>query len=341
MSEVGFMTMGRGGGGEDVPAIGVGMLGYAFMGKAHTNAYKKLPYMTWPPPFVPNLVAIAGRNEEAVAEAARRYGYAGYVTDWRAAALRRPHPAVRQLGTQRSALRADHRRRGGGQARDLREAARPRRGRVVRDLAARGGDRREAHVRLQLPLRAGRPARAPDPRVGRARRDQALPRGVPAGMGRGGDRRVALRQVGGGLRRARRPGRACRRPRPLPRRRDRVGLGDDGHVLAGSGGRRRRGVRRHVRERRRRDDRGEPLRDRAQELLHLGDQRRERVDRVRPRAPQRAPGALRRLAPGRARRRASATYSCRRPTTRSGSGGGRMATSSAGSTRSCTRSTTC
>jgi predicted dehydrogenase len=83
MSEVGFMTMGRGGGGEDVPAIGVGMLGYAFMGKAHTNAYKKLPYMTWPPPFVPNLVAIAGRNEGAVAEAARRYGYAGHVTDWR------------------------------------------------------------------------------------------------------------------------------------------------------------------------------------------------------------------------------------------------------------------
>jgi predicted dehydrogenase len=83
MSEVGFMTMGRGGGGDDVPQIGVGMLGYAFMGKAHTNAYKKLPYMTWPPPFVPTLVAIAGRNEEAVAEAARRYGYAGYVTDWR------------------------------------------------------------------------------------------------------------------------------------------------------------------------------------------------------------------------------------------------------------------
>jgi len=82
MSEVGFMTMGSGGGGEDVPAIGVGMLGYAFMGKAHTNAYKKLPYIAWPPPFVPNLVAIAGRTEEAVAEAARRYGYESYVTDW-------------------------------------------------------------------------------------------------------------------------------------------------------------------------------------------------------------------------------------------------------------------
>ena len=63
--------------------IGVGMLGYAFMGKAHSNAYKTLSYMTWPPPYLPQLVSIAGRNEEAVAEAARRYGFEGYVTDWR------------------------------------------------------------------------------------------------------------------------------------------------------------------------------------------------------------------------------------------------------------------
>jgi hypothetical protein len=26
--------------------IGVGMIGYAFMGKAHSNAYRKLAYMT-------------------------------------------------------------------------------------------------------------------------------------------------------------------------------------------------------------------------------------------------------------------------------------------------------
>jgi predicted dehydrogenase len=84
MSEVGFMTMGRAGDGGDVRPIGVGMLGYAFMGKAHSNAYKTLAYMTWPPPLLPQLVAIAGRNEDAVAEAARRYGFAGHVTDWRA-----------------------------------------------------------------------------------------------------------------------------------------------------------------------------------------------------------------------------------------------------------------
>ena len=66
----------------DVEEIGIGMLGYAFMGKAHSNAYKTLPYMAWPPPYVPKLVAIAGRNEEAVSEAAQRYGFEGYVTDW-------------------------------------------------------------------------------------------------------------------------------------------------------------------------------------------------------------------------------------------------------------------
>ena len=84
MGDVGFMTMGQAGGAEDVRTIGVGMLGYAFMGKAHSNAYKTLGYMTWPPPLVPQLVSIAGRSEDAVSEAARRYGFAEHVTDWRA-----------------------------------------------------------------------------------------------------------------------------------------------------------------------------------------------------------------------------------------------------------------
>jgi len=63
--------------------IGVGMLGYAFMGKAHSNAFHKIAYMTWPPPLVPRLVGIAGRNEQAVGEAAERYGYEYATTDWR------------------------------------------------------------------------------------------------------------------------------------------------------------------------------------------------------------------------------------------------------------------
>jgi predicted dehydrogenase len=82
-TQVGFVTMGRAGGDAEVRAIGVGMLGYAFMGKAHANAYRKLAYMTWPPPLMPRLVSIGGRTEDAVAEAARRYGFERYATDWR------------------------------------------------------------------------------------------------------------------------------------------------------------------------------------------------------------------------------------------------------------------
>ncbi len=67
----------------EVGEIGVGMLGYAFMGKAHSNALRTLAYMTWPPPLRPRLVAIAGRNAEAVANAAERYGFERSVTDWR------------------------------------------------------------------------------------------------------------------------------------------------------------------------------------------------------------------------------------------------------------------
>ena len=59
------------------------MLGYAFMGKAHTNAFKKIAYLTWPPPLEPRLVGIAGRDAEAVGEAARRYGYEYATGDWR------------------------------------------------------------------------------------------------------------------------------------------------------------------------------------------------------------------------------------------------------------------
>jgi predicted dehydrogenase len=82
-TETGFTTMAGARAEGEAPEVGVGMLGYAFMGKAHTNAFKKIPYMVYPPPAIPRLAAIAGRDEVAVAEAARRYGYARHYTDWR------------------------------------------------------------------------------------------------------------------------------------------------------------------------------------------------------------------------------------------------------------------
>jgi predicted dehydrogenase len=84
MAETSFATQGQAGGAGEIAPIGVGMLGYAFMGKAHANAYKTLAYMTWPPPLMPRLVAIAGRSQAPLAEAARRYGFAEHVIDWHA-----------------------------------------------------------------------------------------------------------------------------------------------------------------------------------------------------------------------------------------------------------------
>ena len=81
--EVGFVRMGKVEKAEKIREIGVGILGYAFMGKAHTNGYKKMPIFFYPPPAIPRLIAICGRTEEAVAEAARRYGFETYYTDWK------------------------------------------------------------------------------------------------------------------------------------------------------------------------------------------------------------------------------------------------------------------
>jgi predicted dehydrogenase len=79
----GFTSMADARSAGAAPEIGVGMLGYAFMGKAHSNAFRKIPYMMYPPPAIPAMIAIAGRNEDAVKEAAQRYGYKRYYTDWR------------------------------------------------------------------------------------------------------------------------------------------------------------------------------------------------------------------------------------------------------------------
>jgi predicted dehydrogenase len=58
------------------------MLGYGFMGKAHSNALRTLSYIDWPGVVRPELVAVAGRAQERVADAAVRYGFDGYYTDW-------------------------------------------------------------------------------------------------------------------------------------------------------------------------------------------------------------------------------------------------------------------
>jgi len=66
-----------------VRRIGVGMLGYGFMGKVHSNAYLKIPYSFANPPAWPVLVAMCGRDEARVTDVASRFGYGGIYTDWK------------------------------------------------------------------------------------------------------------------------------------------------------------------------------------------------------------------------------------------------------------------
>ncbi|WP_426451534.1 Gfo/Idh/MocA family protein [Paenibacillus sp. S-38] len=62
--------------------FGIGMIGYKFMGKAHSHAYRDLP-MFFPQVARPVMRAICGRDPEGVSQAARQFGWESYETDWR------------------------------------------------------------------------------------------------------------------------------------------------------------------------------------------------------------------------------------------------------------------
>ena len=177
--QVGFTSMAGARAEGDAPEIGIGMLGYAFMGKAHTNALKKLPYMMYPPVAIPRLVAICGRNAEATAEAAnamattvttptgaRCWKTTPFTFSTTAAPMTpTPNPRLplpRRASTSSVKSRCAYRRRS-------------------QEHVGRGAkSRRQAHGRLQLSLRPGhRSGQA----VNRKRRVGAhfpLPRRLPA-----------------------------------------------------------------------------------------------------------------------------------------------------------------
>ena len=65
------------------PAIGVGMIGYAFMGRAHSHAWRSVA-CAFDLPMRPVMAALAGREQAALEQAARRQAWAATETDWRA-----------------------------------------------------------------------------------------------------------------------------------------------------------------------------------------------------------------------------------------------------------------
>jgi predicted dehydrogenase len=66
----------------DVGEIGVGLVGYRFMGRAHSNAYRQVGRF-FDLDLSPRMRAICGRDEAGVREAAASLGWEGYETDYR------------------------------------------------------------------------------------------------------------------------------------------------------------------------------------------------------------------------------------------------------------------
>ncbi|WP_226963578.1 Gfo/Idh/MocA family protein [Nostocoides sp. F2B08] len=62
--------------------LGIGMIGYAFMGRAHSQGWRNARSF-FSPPLLPRLAVVAGRDEAAASETARRFGWESVETDWR------------------------------------------------------------------------------------------------------------------------------------------------------------------------------------------------------------------------------------------------------------------
>lgn len=67
--------------------LGVALVGYKFMGKAHSHAYKDVG-MFFDLPAQPVMRVLCGRNEEAATQAARAWGWQEVETDFRKAVTR-------------------------------------------------------------------------------------------------------------------------------------------------------------------------------------------------------------------------------------------------------------
>jgi len=62
--------------------LNVGLIGYQFMGKAHSNAYRQVGHF-FDLPVEVGMHTLCGRNEAAVRSAADKFGWANVETDWR------------------------------------------------------------------------------------------------------------------------------------------------------------------------------------------------------------------------------------------------------------------
>ena len=67
---------------SDRTTIGVGMIGYAFMGRVHSQAWRSVSAF-FDVPLAPRMAVLAGRSKERTSAAAAQLGWADVETDWR------------------------------------------------------------------------------------------------------------------------------------------------------------------------------------------------------------------------------------------------------------------
>ena len=62
--------------------MNIGIVGYKFMGKAHSSAWMKVP-LFFDPPVMPVRKVVCGRHEGPLKEFAERWGWEDTETDWK------------------------------------------------------------------------------------------------------------------------------------------------------------------------------------------------------------------------------------------------------------------
>ncbi|MBI2436084.1 MAG: Gfo/Idh/MocA family oxidoreductase, partial [Candidatus Hydrogenedentes bacterium] len=73
--------------------LNVAMIGYGFMGRAHSNAYRKVTNF-FDTPYQPVLKAACARNAEKIKAFADQWGYESIETDWRKVIERKDIDAI-------------------------------------------------------------------------------------------------------------------------------------------------------------------------------------------------------------------------------------------------------
>ena len=189
--------------------LNIGMIGYGFMGRAHSNAYRKVNNF-FDLEYRPVLKAVCARDEEKAKAFADKWGYESVETDWRKLIERKDIDAV-DICTPNNlhkeiAIAA-------AQAGKMILCEKPLAMNAAEgeEMVAGGREGRRAEHRLvQLPPRAGRHVRQAAHRRRQARQDLPLSRQLSArldDLGRPAARRarlVAARRGRGRQRRDRR-----------------------------------------------------------------------------------------------------------------------------------------